>query len=156
MTELRRPAGSHLFGDLPDVNVWLAMAVPQHPHHEAAADYWKELAGKRIWFCRITMLGLVRLLAQPKVMGNQALTLPEALAAYHRFASLPEIGFHAEPANCAAELERRLSADLPSRLLTDTYLAAFAESAGLRMVTFDKDFERFRGLDCLRLFAARH
>lgn len=45
---------------------------------------------------------------------------------------------------------------LPARLLTDAYLAAFAESAGLRMVTFDKDFERFEGLDCLRLVAARH
>jgi hypothetical protein len=156
MTEPRRPAGSPLFGDLPDVNVWLAMAVTQHPHHEAAANYWKELAGKRIWFCRVTMLGLVRLLAQPKVMGDHALTLPEALDAYHRFASLPEIGFHAEPANCAAELERRLSADLPARLLTDAYLAAFAESAGLRLVTFDKDFERFQGLDRLRLPTAGH
>ena len=156
MTELRRPAGSPLFGDLPDVNVWLAMAVTQHPYHEAAASYWKQLAGKRVWFCRVTMLGLVRLLAQPKVMGDQALTLAEALAAYHRFASLLEIGFHAEPANCAAELERRLSADLPARLLTDAYLAAFAESAGLHTVTFDKDFERFPGLGCLRLPTARH
>lgn len=151
MTEPRRAPAEPLIGDLPDVNVWLAMAVTQHPHHSAAATYWKELTGKRVWFCRVTMLGLVRLLAQPKVMGNQALTLPDALAAYHRFASLPEIGFHAEPANCASELARRLSADLPARLLTDAYLAAFAESAGLRMVTFDKDFERFQGLDCLRL-----
>ena len=39
MTELRRPAGSSLFGDLPDVNVWLALAATQHLHHEAAADY---------------------------------------------------------------------------------------------------------------------
>jgi predicted nucleic acid-binding protein len=44
---------------------------------------------------------------------------------------------------------------LPACLLTDAYLAAFAESAGLRMVTFDKDFERFDGLDCLRLAGAR-
>jgi uncharacterized protein len=145
-----------LIGDLPDVNVWLAMAVKQHPHHAAAAAYWKELAGRRVWFCRITMLGLVRLLSQPKVMGEQALNLADALTAYQRFASLPEIGLHAEPADCARQLQRRLANDIPARLLTDAYLAAFAESAGLRMVTFDKDFERFDGLDNLRLVAARH
>ena len=156
MTERRSAPGHPIAGDLPDVNVWLAMAVKQHPHHEAAAAYWKELAGKRVWFCRVTMLGMVRLLSQPKVMGEQALNLAQALAAYQRFAALPEIGIHAEPADCARQLQRRLSADLPARLLTDAYLAAFAESAGLRMVTFDEDFERFEGLECLRLVAARH
>ena len=74
---------------------------------------------------------------------------------YRRLASLPEIGFPAGPASCAAELERRLSANLPARQFTDACLAAFAESAKLRLVTFDKDFERFRGLDCLRLTAAK-
>ena len=156
MTERRSAPGKPLAGDLPDLNVWLAMAVKQHPHHDAAVAYWKELAGKRVWFCRVTMLGMVRLLSQPKVMGEQALNLAQALAAYQRFASLPEIGIHAEPADCARQLQRRLSTDLPARLLTDAYLAAFAESAGLRMVTFDKDFERFEGLECLRLVAARH
>ena len=43
-----------------------------------------------------------------------------------------------------------------ARLLTDAYLAAFAESAQLRRVTFDKDFGRFQGLDCLRLSTAKH
>jgi predicted nucleic acid-binding protein len=114
MTERRSPPGGSLFGDLPDVNVWLAMAVKQHPHHEAAASYWMELAGRRVWFCRVTMLGLVRLLSQPKVMGEQALTLTRALATYQRFAALPEIGLHAEPADCAGQLQRRLSADLPA------------------------------------------
>lgn len=101
------------------------------------------------------MLGLVRLLSQPTVMGEQALTLTHAHAAYQRFARLPEIGLHAEP-DCASQLQRRLSADMPAHLLTDAYLAAFAESAGLRKVTFDKDFERSDGVDCLRLVGARH
>ena len=156
MTEQRSLPRAPRFDDLPDVNVWLALAVKQHPHHETAAAYWKELAGTRVWFCRVTMLGLVRLLSQPKVMGEQALSLTQALAAYDRFASLPEIGFHAEPSDCTDQLQRRLSTDIPARLLTDAYLAAFAESAGLRVVTFDKDFKRFEGLDCLHLGAAGH
>lgn len=151
-------------GDLPDVNVWLALAVKQHPHHIAAAAYWNDrgLQGEpssiqgKLWFCRITMLGFVRLLTQPKVMADQALNLGQSLAAYQSFADLPEVGFQPEPAGCSIEFQRFLSVSLTPRLMTDAYLAAFAKSAGLRLVTFDKDFDRFDGLDCLRLRSASH
>jgi predicted nucleic acid-binding protein len=43
------------------------------------------------------------------------------------------------------------SAPLPSRLWTDLCFAATAEAAGLRMVTFDRDFERFGLKRCLVL-----
>ena len=54
-----------LQGDLPDLNVWLALVMPEHPHHSAARQYWDGMAdamaqGQRLWFCRSTMLGLVR------------------------------------------------------------------------------------------------
>ena len=51
-------------GDLPDINVWLALAVQEHPHHAAARDYWglaqTELAqapgnDSKLWFCRTRM-----------------------------------------------------------------------------------------------------
>ena len=146
----------HHGDDLPDVNVWLALAVRQHPHHAAAAAYWKNLTGRSVWFYRVTMLGLVRLLSQPKVMGDQALTLTQAIAAYHQFALLPEVSLQPEPADCGDQRQHFLSTDTPARLLTDAYLAAFAVSARMRMVTFDKDFDRFVGLDYLRLVATRH
>ena len=65
-------------GDRPDLNVWLALAVAEHPHHRAARTHWHEAAAARVWFCRVTMLGLVRPLAQPKLMGKAALSLPRA------------------------------------------------------------------------------
>ena len=40
-------------------------------------------------------------------------------------------------------------------LWTDAYLAAFANCAGLRLVTFDEGFYRFKGLDVLILTTAR-
>lgn len=151
-------------GDLPDVNVWLALAVKQHPHHEAAAADWNDQdahggtgrGDNKLWFCRITMLGFVRLLSQPKVMADQALTLAQAFAAYQSFAALPEVGLHNEPANCSSELQRLVSSELPSRRLTDAYLAAFAKAGGLRLVTFDTDFDRFGGLDHRRLISTPH
>ena len=151
-----RQTSKAICGDLPDVNVWLALAVNQHPHHDAAAAYWSGHQAGPVWFCRVTMLGLVRLLSNPKVMGEQALDLKQSLATYHHFAALPEIGWHAEPSDCGDHLQKLVSTDLPARLLTDAYLAAFAGSARLRMVTFDKDFGRFQGLDCLRLSTAKH
>ena len=142
-------------GDLPDVNVWLALAVIEHPHHAAAADYWQRGAAPQLWFNRVTMLALVRLLCQPKVMGPAAaLELTRAIDVYRGFAALPEVGLQREPDACDAELQRLAAPahpPLPARLWTDAYLAAFAITAGLRLVTFDRDFDRFAGLHVLRL-----
>ena len=43
--------------------------------------------------------------------------------------------------------------DLSARLCTDAYLAALAISNGWRLVSFDRDFERFGGLQRLLLSA---
>jgi uncharacterized protein len=42
------------------------------------------------------------------------------------------------------------SKDLPTRLCTDAYLAALAMANGWRLVSFDRDFERFQGLQWLQ------
>jgi len=138
-------------GDLPDVNVWLALAVQEHPHHTAARRYWAKEAAARLHFCRVTMLGLVRLLTEPRLMGPAALNAAAALAHYEHFAALPEVGLAAEPADTGAALRRYVAAGLPARLITDAYLAAFAAAGKFRLVTFDRDFERFDGLHLLRL-----
>jgi uncharacterized protein len=142
-------------GDLPDINVWLALAVQEHPHHAAARRYWDEtlldmhstpnVAPQKIYFCRTTMLGLVRLLCQPKVVGKGALTLPAAWGVYQGFRALGTIDLLAEPAQCDTQIQALLTAQaaLPARLWTDAYLAALAQSSGARLVTFDRDFERF-------------
>lgn len=88
----------------------------------------------------VTMLGLVRLLAQPRVMGAGALGASAALAVWQRWIALPEVALHPEPAGLDAALASLVRADLPPRLLTDAYLAAFAIRARLRLVSFDADF----------------
>ena len=140
-------------GDLPDLNVWLALAVAEHPHHRAAQSYWQHEAADSVWFCRVTMLGLVRLLAQPRLMGEATLSLRDAFALYRRYVALPEVGLCAEPADCEQVLAGLLEPDMPPRLWTDTYLAAFALAGGLRLVTFDQDFARFAGTARLHLTA---
>lgn len=143
-------------GDLPDINVWLALAVQEHPHHAAAKRYWEGVqldmcttpntAPQKIYFCRTTLLGLVRLLCQPKVVGEGALALPAAWAVCQSFRALPVIDLLADPEDCDVHLQTLLAAQstLPARRWTDAYLAALAHSAGMRLVTFDRDFERFK------------
>ena len=145
-------------GDLLDVNVWLALAAPSHVHHAVAREYWMQPGLPRVWFNRVTMLGLLRLLCEPKVMGPAKLTLHGALDVYSYFASLPEVGFMDEPAQCGhvfLDAARAVKQSSP-RLLTDLYLASFAQVAKLRLVTFDRDFERLGGVEMLRLGASTH
>ena len=135
-------------GDLPDVNVWLALSYKAHLFHARATAYWQDACETHtpLWFCRSTMLALVRLLSQPKLMGADVLSLPAAMAVYQQWIDTPAVGLLSEPLGLDAKLQSLLgtdSAPLPSRLWTDASLAATAEAAGLRMVTFDKDFERF-------------
>ena len=138
--------------DLPDVNVWLALADTQHVHHERARRYWEQEAAREVAFCRITMLALLRLGPNARVMRGAPVTPAEAWQAYRAFRSLPEVSFLEEPrqleAHMAAWSERT---GFPPRDWTDCYLAALAVSSNSRLVSFDHDFERFSGLDFLRL-----
>lgn len=148
--QAREPSGFLSVGDLPDVNVWLALVFRGHLHHGAAMAYW-ESRPQRVVFSRVTMLGLVRLVSQPRVMGEGALDPRRALDVYHDLISREGVALHPEPAGCDVTLSEFTSPDLPARMMTDAYLAAFARSGRLRLVTFDRDFDRFNGLDLLKL-----
>lgn len=140
-----------LGGDLPDLNVWLALVVAEHPHHAAARRYWEQqqaapALGPRLWFCRSTMLGLVRLLTQPKLMGEGALGLTDAHAIYQQLRQTEGVGFAVDAESADALLTRWVTggeALMPARLWTDAWLAASAEATGLRLVSFDTGFARF-------------
>lgn len=138
-----------LQGDLPDLNVWLALVIPEHPHHAAARRYWDGMAeamaqGQRLCFCRPTMLGLVRLLSQPKLMGDAVLSLVQAHQVYRDLRTQPGVAFVPDTETADAVLSDWLTPSLPPRLWTDAWLAATAQAAGLRLVSFDADFARFQ------------
>ncbi len=144
------PTTGYLFGrsggDLLDVNVWLALAYDQHPKHQNALNYWYEQladANTTLWFCRTTMLGLVRLLCQPQVMGSDVLRLDTAWQVYEAFSAEPQVKLIIEPSDVDAKLANLVNSTLPSKHLTDAYLFALAQAAGLRLVSFDGDFSKF-------------
>lgn len=138
--------------DLPDINLWLSLAVTDHPHHDLAQQYWYEAAVPQLIFCRVTALGFMRLLCNQTVMVGQALQPAEAWNAYLTFRALPEVGFLSDGTACEQQLAEWIASGVVTRhLWTNAYLAALAVTGNCRMVSFDKDFERFTGLDFLRL-----
>lgn len=137
--------------DIPDINVWLALVDENHQHHVAALGYWNQARADHVGFCRITMLGFMRLSTQPRVL-SRTLTNPEAWDIYQRYLATPNLVFVVEPGNLELHL-LALTQDtsLPNRYWTDAYLAAFALATHARLVSFDHDFLRFEGLDFLHL-----
>jgi toxin-antitoxin system PIN domain toxin len=138
--------------DLPDLNVWLALACPDHSHHRQAADYWEQQAAEQVLFCTVTALGLVRLVCQPKLMGAAVQTAAEASALLDAFCQQPGVSLaSAEQAGWEVFHQLLRSGELPPRLCTEAYLAALAIANGWRLVSLDRDFERFEGLERLAL-----
>jgi len=124
----------------PDVNVWLALTYERHEHHQAAAQ-WLQGKEEPVFFCRFTQLGLLRLLTNAQVMGADVLTQRKAWRVYHRWFDDERVGFHDEPDSTRLEssFEELSTRSRPStRLWADAYLAAFARTAGLTLVTFDQ------------------
>ncbi len=82
-------------------------------------------------FCTVTALVLVQLVCQPKQPGvSMASAEANGWDLYHQLLR---------------------SGEVPARLCTDAYLAAVAMANGWRLVSFDRDFERFEGLAWLAL-----
>jgi toxin-antitoxin system PIN domain toxin len=137
--------------DLLDINVWLALVDEGHSLHQRASLYWEERADRSLSFCRITMLGFLRLSTQTGVLSEQ-LTPQEAWSAYQQLLGLPFIDIIPEPDGLEFTFSSlTLAPGLPHRLWTDAYLAAFAITGAHRLVSFDGDFSCFPMLDFLHL-----
>jgi len=138
--------------DLPDLNVWLALVWPLHPQHLRARHYWQLEAGGRVVLCTSTALGLVRLLCHAGVMGEASLTPQAAGEVLERLCEQPGVGFGGEPTDSWEVFQALLrKGSLASRHCTDAHLAAVAIVNGWRLVSLDGDFERYAGLNLLRL-----
>jgi uncharacterized protein len=147
-------------GHLPDVNVWLALAYEQHPFHASALHYWQSVQiapavkpnpSPSLWFCRLTMMGLVRLLCQPAVMQADVQTLTSSWTVYQNFMALPFVGLLHEAVHVDQRLAGLITPDLSARHLTDACLLATAQASGLKLVSFDQGFKQFAGAEVLIL-----
>ena len=119
---------------LPDVNVLLALAWPNHQHHGAAHAWFHREAGRGWATCALTQLGFIRLSSNPAYTSAPA-TPREAAAllgqltahrAHHYWAAL------AEPASLG------FARALGHQQVVDAYLVSVAQRHRGRLVTFDR------------------
>ncbi len=74
------------------------------------------------------------------------------LTLYQRTLTLSSVCFLVEPSNFEHHFATlTLLANLPNRIWTDAYLAAFTLAGKSQLVSFDGDFKRFAGLDFLHI-----
>ena len=116
-----------------------------HPHHQIALQWAKSLdAREKIFYCRFTQLGMLRLLTNKVAMGEAVLSMNRAWAIHDQFiVSYWRTIMVEEPQGTEELLRRFTKSDQSStKLWADAYLAAFAEAANFRLVTFDKGLAR--------------
>lgn len=133
---------------LADVNVWLALLVMQHEHHRTAIRWFDKLPAGEAGLCRMVQLALIRLLGNRSIMGESAIS---AAAAWDLIETLLEderVSMIPEPPRIDSVFPALLKYPVPTgKLAGDAYLAAFAMSDSRRLVTLDRGFRQFRGLE---------
>lgn len=133
---------------LPDINVWLALAVESHIHHDATGEWFENLGNGTAAFSRMTQQGFLRLASNAKVLESETLSMNECWNVYDALLSDDRVGFLTEPALVESKWRTFTQNDSFSpKIWNDAYLAAFAICSGLELVTFDKGFRRYEGLD---------
>jgi len=131
---------------LPDVNVWIAAVSDRHEHH-ATDRQWFDSASAPICFCRVTQMAFLRLLTNPKVIGEDVLSPAEAIVVYHQLLADERVRFAPEPPNIEKAWLSLMSMSAASgSTWTDAYLAAFAVEADSRLISFDRGMRRWPGL----------
>lgn len=131
-----------------DVNVLVALFVPEHEHHAIALDWFATKATEAGWAtCAVTELGVIRVCAQlpggdwpPETTVDRLLMLTVANRAYVWWpdavspAVLPEV-----------------RAATTGKQVTDRYLLGLARRNAGQLVTFDRALAAFGGPDVVCL-----
>ena len=118
----------------------MALTYEGHVHHEAAVEWFEDLSpNASLAYCRLTQLGLLRLLTLSAVMGDEVMTQAQAWAAYDHWLRDHRVVFLDEPPEVESRFRSMTRLRQPApKDWADSYLAAFAAAAHLTLVTFDK------------------
>jgi uncharacterized protein len=126
----------------PDLNVWLALSDAGNSH-SAKAWNWLNLLPReaRLIFSRYTHLGLLRLLTNQSVMGEQTLVLREAWDVYDHWLEDPRVEFYPEPSGLEAgfrEATAPFAGKAVPKSIGDCYLLTYAKHSQATLATFDR------------------
>jgi uncharacterized protein len=124
--------------DLPDVNVLVALAFPDHVHHEYAAGWFEET--EQFATTPVTETGLLRHALNPRIAGQQ-LSGHDVVQIVRDLRADPRTRFIGD-ASSLAEATIDMSVLAGHRQVTDLHLLNLAAANGGTLVTFDRSLER--------------
>jgi toxin-antitoxin system PIN domain toxin len=124
----------------PDLNVWMALTLRTHDHHDVAWEWYRCLRPtQELAFCRFTQLGFLRLVTTESVAKRETLSQIEAWETYDRWLSEGGGTFLDEPAGLEIAFRAFADRSFPGpKEWSDAYLAGFAAAASVELVTFDR------------------
>ena len=136
-----------------DVNVLLALCHAEHRHHEVARSWMDAITEPRsVGLCRVTQLALLRLLNNPVVLGGDAWRGRDVWRITDLLLEDDRFTFHTEPPEVGDALRRFTEPmGISLKAWSDAYLAAFAQTAHLTLVSFDRGFRQYAGLETMIL-----
>ena len=119
-----------------DVNVLIALAWPNHVHHEVALNWFG--ANQRLGWatCPVTQAGFVRVSANRRVLPD-AVPPHEALALLRRIVALPHHRFWTDDIELVSSKFVAAEKLVGYRQVTDAHLLALALRHGGRVATLD-------------------
>lgn len=135
-------------GYLADVNFLVALLHASHEQSARAARWLEDRKpAPSIGLCHVTQIGLLRVLTNRSWLKSEVRSAAEVWSAWDALLADDRFVFLAEPSRLDREW-RRLTGSLATGKMveTDSYLAAFARSARLTLLTFDAGVRRFPGL----------
>jgi len=135
-----------------DVNALLALVYAGHEHHRPVVKWLDAMPDDSVLICRTSQAGLLRLLTIRSLMQDDVCTMAAAWRVYDQLLADSRFRFCSEPEG-VTDLWRALCPPhmVAPKKWTDAYLAAFAIATGTRLVTLDRGFHEFRGLEVLVL-----
>jgi len=134
-----------------DVNVLVALLLPEHQHHPASMEWFATRAGSRSWAtCAVTELGVIRVCAQLPGGAWPAETTADRLLLLT--ATGRDYVFWPDAVSPAVMPEVRTATT--GKQITDRYLLGLARRHGGRLVTFDRALAVAGGHDVLCLSPA--
>lgn len=120
-----------------DVNLLVALAWPNHVHHEGAMAWWRHRKGKPWATCPATQFGFVRVSSNRYVV-REARTPSEAIGLLERIVSQPGHVFWADDISIVDSTAIDAARIVGHRQVTDAHLVALAIRHGGRLATFDR------------------
>lgn len=108
-------------------------------HSQICSNWLESLDSGSVVFCRVSQMGLLRLLTSKSVMDDEVLSSRDAWRAYQKILTGERISFAPEPFTLEPEWQKLAAQDRPTpKVWTDPYLAAFTRASGMRSVTLDR------------------